>query len=296
MIACLSFHAAYRCRQSGACCRAGWTIPFDDDERESVQTLHLTGGTLVVAEGGLTRAAREMDGTCTFFDGDTHLCAIHHAGGHAVLPVSCRMFPRLVLQDGRGTSISLSHFCPTAAALLFQESGNSWLPVGIVAAPPALADVGPLEGLDARDAWPPLLRPGVMMDLESYAAWERLGVELLTREGVGPAVSLDALATATAGITTWSPWDADPLQHRVRDTFGLLTPPRTDDLEVDDRAIKRWLAARLFGNWIAYQGDGLEAIVRYLRGCLSTYTTELARDGVPLEAIRRSDLVIVHKA
>src|SRR5262245_17046280 len=25
---CLSFHAAYRCRHSGACCRASWSIPF----------------------------------------------------------------------------------------------------------------------------------------------------------------------------------------------------------------------------------------------------------------------------
>ena len=76
----------------------------------------------------------------------------------------------------------------------------------------------------------------------------------------------------------------------------MLTPPPTDMLEVQDRAVKRWLAARLFGNWIAYQGDGLPAIVRYLRDCLATVTTELARDGNPLEAVRRSDLLIVHKA
>ena len=44
------------------------------------------------------------------------------------------------------------------------------------------------------------------------------------------------------------------------------------------------------------KGDGLHAIVRHLRGCLATFTTELARDGSPLEAIRRSDLLIVHHA
>jgi Fe-S-cluster containining protein len=295
VIACLSFHAPYRCRHAGACCRAGWTIPFDDTEREHVQTLRVTIGSLETLAGGVV-ASRHPDGTCTFFEADTNLCAIHHAGGHAALPVSCRMFPRLVLQDGRGTFISLSHFCPTAAALLFEESGNSWLPVGIVDAPPALIDVGPLDGLDAREAWPPLLRPGVMMDLESYGAWERLGVELLTREGVAPGTSLDAFAAATTRITSWSPAAPDPLQHAVRDAFGMLTPPPTGVLEVSDRATKRWLAARLFGNWIAYQGDGLEAIVRYLRGCLDTLATELARDGNTLEAIRRSDLLIVHKA
>jgi Fe-S-cluster containining protein len=296
VIACLSFHAPYRCRHSGACCRAGWTIPFDTDERQGVQTLRLAKGSLIGTGEGTTVAARHADGTCSFFVDESHRCAIHNAGGHAALPVTCRMFPRIVLQDGRGTFISLSHFCPTAAALLFDEPGNSWPPVGIVDAPPALTDVGPLDGLDARDVWPPLVRPGVMMDLESYGEWERLGVELLTREGIAPDTSLDALASTTGRITSWSPGGAEPLQHIVRDAFGMMMPPPSDTLELQDRAIKRWLAARLFGNWIAYQGDGLQAIVRYLRDCLATFTTELARDGSALEAIRRSDLLIVHKA
>ena len=204
------------------------------------------------------------------------------------------MFPRVVLHDRRGTLISLSHFCPTAAGLLF-ETGNSWPPADIVDAPSTLTDVGPLDGLDAREAWPPLLRPGVMMDLESYAAWERLGVEVLTREGVAPDVSLNVLASATGRIAAWSPDETRPLLPAVRDAFSTLAPP-TAILDRHEPALKRWLAARLFGNWIAYQGDGLQAIVRYLRGCLATFTTELARDGSPLEAIRRSDLQIVHKA
>jgi len=291
---CLSFHAAYRCRHSGACCRAGWTIPFDHDERENVQALRLTGGSLTTSDGAAV-ACLHADGTCTFFEADSHLCAIHRAGGHAALPVSCRMFPRVVLHDGRGTLISLSHFCPTAAGLLF-EPGDSWPPVGIVEAPPPLTDVGPLDGLDARDVWPPLLRPGVMMDLDSYAAWERLGVELLAREGIAPDISLGALASTTDRIASWTPGGATPLLHTVHDAFGTLSPPPTAVLEVNDRALKRWLAARLFGNWVAYQGDGLQAIVRYLRGCLAAFATELARDGSPLEAIRRSDLRIVHHA
>lgn len=290
VIKCLSFHAPYRCRHAGACCRAGWSIPFDHDERESVHALRLGGGSFT-AEG---QAARHADGTCTFFQADTHLCEIHHAAGHGALPLACRMFPRVVLHDGRGTLVSLSHFCPTAAGLLF-EDGDTWPPVGIVDAPASLTDVGPLDGLDARDVWPPLLRPGVLMDLESYAAWERLGVELLSREGIAPDVSLDLLAATTRRIASWSPGGPAPLLHAVRDAFGLQSPPPTTVLETGDRALKRWLAARLFGNWIAYQGDGLQAIVAYLRGCLATFTTELARDGSPLDAIRRSDLLIVHK-
>jgi Fe-S-cluster containining protein len=286
----LSFHAAYRCRHSGACCRAGWTIPFDHGERETVQALRLSVGS--VTGDGI--AARHDDGTCTFFDGGSHLCAIHRAAGQAALPLSCRMFPRLVLHDARGTFISLSHFCPTAAGLLFDHAG-SWAPAKIVDAPSALTDVGPLDGLDARDAWPPLLRPGVLMDLDSYGAWERLGIELLTREGIAADGSLDALAAITARIASWSPGAATPLLDAVREAFGRLTPPAVT-LAAHEPAVKRWLAARLFGNWIAYQGDGLEAIVRYLRGCLAIFATELARDGRALDAVRRSDLLIVHKA
>ena len=202
------------------------------------------------------------------------------------------MFPRLVLHDARGSFISLSHFCPTAAGLLFAHD-EPWPPTIIVDAPSALTDVGPLDGLDARDAWPPLLRPGVLMDLDSYREWERLGVEILTREGIAADVSLETLASITTRIVSWSPGDATPLLHTVRDAFGRMTPPAAT-IAAHEPAVKRWLAARLFGNWIA-QGDGLEAIVRYLRGCLAIFATELARDGRPLEAVRRSDLLIVHK-
>jgi hypothetical protein len=135
---CLDFHAAYRCRHAGACCRAEWAIPFGDG----------------------TVAARDANGACSFFDGTSHLCSIHGRHGLHALPLTCRMFPRLVLHDARGTFISLSHFCPTAARLLFDAAGDG----AIVAAPPALTDVGELDGLDARREWPPLLRPGVMME------------------------------------------------------------------------------------------------------------------------------------
>jgi Fe-S-cluster containining protein len=297
---CLSFHAPYRCRQSGACCRAGWTIPFDAEERQGVLALRLDARLLKGEAGRSAVAARHPDGRCTFFEEDTHHCAIHDAGGHAALPVSCRMFPRVVLEDGRGTFISLSHFCPTAAALLFEDHGedhgHSLPAVAIVDAPAALTDVGPLDGLDAREVWPPLLRPGVMMDLGSYGMWERLGVELLTRDGVAPSTSLDALGSATARVASWSVGGAEALEDAVRDAFGLLTPPSAGTLRIQERAVKRWLAARLFANWIAYQGDGLDAIVRYLRHCLTTFTTELAHDGSALEAIRRSDLLILHRA
>ena len=291
MAKCLSFHAAYPCQRSGACCSAGWTIPFDRNEWQVVETLGLAGGRVEPKGDGVTALLHR--GRCAFLEGTngTHACEIHRIGGHAALPLTCRMFPRIVLHDPRGTFISLSHFCPTAAAMLFADGP----PAAIVDAPHALTGMDALDGLNARDVWPPLLRPSVMMDLESFGTWERLAVELLTREGIAPRAALAALSAATARVTAWRPDAGVPLMHAVRDAFGTLAPP-TAVLEPHETAVKRWLSARLFGTWIAYQGSGLATIVRYLRACLNTFEVELARDNRPLEAIRRSDHLVVHES
>jgi hypothetical protein len=236
-----------------------------------------------------TIAARDTHGACTFLDGPSGLCSIHREHGVHALPLTCRMFPRIVLHDARGTFISLSHFCPTAASLLFEVPGE----IAIVDAPPALVDIGALDGLDARDAWPPLLRPGMLMDHDSYTAWERRALSVLTRDDAAPAGALAALADATAGIMSWTP-GSGPLLDAVHASFDALGAGGAPDVVRDRAAVKRWLAARLFGAWIAYQGDGLAATLNYLRSCLDTFETELAVDGCALEAIRRSDLRIVH--
>lgn len=233
-------------------------------------------------------------GRCTFLERDArgiHACEIHRVGGHAALPLTCRMFPRIVLHDLRGTFISLSHFCPTAVATLFDDGPA----VAIVDAPAALEGSDALDGLNARDVWPPLLRPGLMMDLESFAAWERLAVELLTRDGIASRESLAHLQHVTSTIAAWSPGSELPLEHVVRDAFAR-SAPKTAALAPFDAAVKRWLAARLFGTWIAYQGNGLLTIVRYLHACRDTFDVELARDGNPREAIRRADHLIVHES
>lgn len=195
------------------------------------------------------------------------------------------MFPRVVLHDARGTFMSLSHFCPTAASLLFAGTGA----VTIVDAPETLAGVGELDGLDARDAWPPLLRPGVLMDLESYGLWEARAIDLLTGDERSAADALAALVAVTAEITRWSPGEGalrDAVECKFTDLAGRPA--------LHSAPVKRWLAARLFANWVAYQGDGLRAILRYLENCLDTFNRELAADGETLQAIRRSDLAILH--
>jgi len=288
---CLNFHAAYQCRRTGVCCSAGWNIPFDAAELRIVGALATAVGTVQSANGGGTAVLR--DGRCTFLHRDAGgpaACEIHRLGGHASLPLTCRMFPRIVLHDQRGTFISLSHFCPTAVGMLF-EPGPA---VAIVDAPAALAGSDPLDGLNARDVWPPLLRPGLMMDLESFGLWEQLAVDLLSRAELSPCTALDALTSATATLLAWKPGQV-PLPRAVRDAFAGIAPAPAV-LVNHDGAVKRWLAARLFGTWIAYQGNGLDTIVRYLRACLDVFRVELARDGRAREAIRRADHLIVHES
>jgi Fe-S-cluster containining protein len=290
---CLSIHADYQCRHSGVCCRSGWNIPFDEGEATAVRSLQLGGGGLLlepVGEGPAF-AAREANGACSFFDADTHLCAIHAAGGHDALPLTCRMFPRVVLHDPRGTFISLSHFCPTAARMLFDATG----PVTIVDAPATLAQDGWLDGLDARDAWPPLLRDGVLTDLDSYARWEARSIELLTRGDYNARRALEALAGVTAIIALWTPRRETLIDTIDRAFADVGVWPREAGAD-HDSAVRRWLAARLFGSWIAYQGRGLETIVRYLVMCLDTFEGELVKCGDPVEAIRLSDYRLVHES
>jgi Fe-S-cluster containining protein len=292
MVECLSFHAVYRCAHSGACCRTGWNVPFTDEERHGIEPLDLISGAAFVAgpEPGVRFAARRSDGACVFLDEATRLCTVHRAAGQSALPLTCRMFPRIARHDPIGTRLSLSHYCPTAAGLLFTDTA----PLRIVTAPDALIDVGPLDGLDARAELPPLLRPDVLMDLESYRAWESRGVQVLTSAAGSAQAAVDRLFEITREITPWKP-GSEPLLRRVQLAFEVLGS-RALDLGRSSNPVQRWLAARLFGNWIAYQARGLETIVRYLQACLDAFTIELARDGDTLEAIRRADYLLMHES
>jgi hypothetical protein len=275
-----------------------------------------------------------------FFDrSGGSLCIIHRDLGDRALPSACRHFPRKVLHDARGTLISLSHFCPTAAAMLL-EAGD----LSIVDAHPPLRLAGDMEGVDAREALPPLLRPGLLCDIEGYEAWERGGVALFAQTAPGYHACLDALAAATEIIREWKPGSRS-LADAVRTAFvasdasvrGAWSHERAmtriakltagsaadDDLasianfenewvrhvgsrEIAwfERGMKNYLAARLFGNWVAYQGQGLRSIVEWLRVCAALVRHFLIRrlvgSRLPLdrsafiESVRSADLLLLH--
>lgn len=109
---CLSIHAPWRGRHSGACCRAGWSIPVEGSSFERLrrhfgtavtERLLVTGGPL--PKGAAAALGAAADGTCGFFEG--HLCRIHRELGADALPFACQQFPRVVLQRDRPRSPTL---------------------------------------------------------------------------------------------------------------------------------------------------------------------------------------------
>ncbi|MEZ5290770.1 MAG: hypothetical protein R2745_06785 [Vicinamibacterales bacterium] len=159
------------------------------------------------APDGVAGTFRHVDGACVFHVpalGGGHRCAVHASLGHAALPATCQHFPRVCLVDDRGVRVSLSHACPTAAAMLVHYDE----PVTLVPGPPAVPDVPVPEGLDARGALPPRLSDRVLCDLEGLSAWEAHVVGALA----GPAADtgapediLERLRADAEDLRAWRP-------------------------------------------------------------------------------------------
>ncbi|HET7220153.1 MAG TPA: hypothetical protein VFJ02_18990 [Vicinamibacterales bacterium] len=344
---CLSIHASYRCKSAGACCTAGWAIPVEIPVYDVLRRhypaddrLFVTGGRM--PDGAAAMLALRANGGCVFFERERgRLCRVHRELGPASLPMACRQFPRVALHDARGVLISLSHYCPTAAGLLIDPP-----PLTIVAAPSPLALSGDVEGLDARDALPPLLTPEMLTDIEGYDAWERRAIAMLARD-IDPGTALHAIARTTQRIQSWRPgcgslaaevhrqFDVASISEHEEDEgadgarvtavlasvpAGLTAPEAYPDVAAGwrrlhlppevQRVLRAYLAARLFGNWIAYYGRGLHVVVEYLRAAHALVKMEAVRRHaltaaastasavspweIATEAIRSADLLLVH--
>ena len=94
-----------------------------------------------------------------------------------------------------------------------------------------------------------------------------------------------------------------PSRSRTGSRRGTAAQPAGDDV---DETVRGYLAARLFGNWIAYSGQGLHAIVEYLHVALAVMKMEAVRHHAQesasspwqtvKEAVRSADLLLVHLA
>ncbi len=334
----LSIHADYKCHQSGICCTADWDVPVEVPLFRTL-TDAIAAGRLspaAVAEEGYPTFLLEPDlpaeagamigrtssGNCVFFHSRSGLCVIHRDLGEPQMPSTCRHFPRLAVRDQRGTSLSLTHYCPTAAGMLFRDDVNLEIVANPAAFPPAA-----YEGLMVDpEAWPPLLHPRMLMDLESYAAWERhmvarCAIEMSPESVIGTLSrdarilrsyrpGQDSLTTAveklpldtveTAGALSL---DASLLLHaEVMRAVPEDVRPDADDAGLEEAFVRlvvpEWaawqaplrmfLAGKAFANWTAYQGRGVLSIVRGLEAALAFVRIEASREcrnaGRPLDA------------
>lgn len=312
----LTIHADYRCGHSGQCCRTPWDVPVEASARAAIET-GLRERRLPMVDAfaaGFPPAhysgvLRREHGACVLYDQTSHRCTVHSRLGEAALPVTCRQFPRIARIGPRGVAITLSHFCPTAARMLLRDD----VPLAVVEQPPAFP-TGEYEGLEA-DEWPPLLHPAMLMDDESYDAWE---AHVVWRCATVPSL-WSALATIRRDATVlarWRPGDGPLLRAvldcRSWDTVPAAAPapawvltrvcdarqavpeadpdadlgvesaglgPASVALEPFERAALRLVAAHGFASWCAYQARGLAAHVRSLETVAAVLLTEVARLG-----------------
>lgn len=356
----LSFHAAYACGNTGCCCAAGWAIPVETHVLPALQYAIAGGAIRGVDESPLLvvppqRPAavsavlgRTGAGPCVFFDRlqpGGH-CRVQRHAGVPAMPVACRQFPRIARHDTTGTVVSLSHWCPTALATLEADRA-----VTVVEDPPAFRGASHFEGLDARDTWPPFLRPDCLFDLPAFERLEAHGVAVLTasadpierrlsrltgmfehvRRWRPHAGSLRTWVTHAADVAIRSPapdgmaaratddrletgtrlWcgvlDAIPLDLRVHLPPGLEeadgdVPDVWNDPSTRNQ-LGRYLAARFFGSWVAYHGDGLRSLLASVHA--AAVVVHRALQASPVEttparrlaaAIRTADLLLVHLA
>jgi Fe-S-cluster containining protein len=322
----LGFHADYRCRHSGACCTADWDVPVELPVYRSLSDA-LVGGRLKVApnagatypfivepdlpDGAAAILDRDAIGHCVFYERAEKRCIVHRDLGEPHLPTTCRHFPRVSVQDRRGTFVSLSHFCPTAASMLFRD-----VPVEIVAEPPAFPDADYDGLIVTADDLPPLLHPRVLMDLDGYTAWERHMVGRCADVQERPESVVATMMRDADLLRRWRPGGLTlseavaELPHEVieAESHAELGPslalhaeviaavpddlkPPSDEARLDDAwatyvrsawddhrgPINRFLATKAFASWTAYQGRGVKTIVRGLEAALALVRVEAAR-------------------
>jgi hypothetical protein len=240
---------------------------------------------------------RREHSACVFFDGELHLCSVHRALGEGALPSTCRIFPRIALTDARGTFITLSHYCPTAASMLFRTD----VPLEIVESPGAFPPAD-YEGLNAVGELPPLLYSRVLMDLDAYGTWERHAVDVLARAAT-PESALATIARDARSLAAWRPGGTSLAAAIVALDRDLVPVTQSRWAEVAP-VVNRYLAAHAFANWMAYQGHGLESWVRSVTAAEHALANECFGDrecpGVPLTAqrltaaIRSADFYLRH--
>lgn len=155
--------------------------------------------------------------------------------------------------DPRGASVTLSCFCPTAAAMLEEWQGV----IQVISHTSQTTS----EGLDARTSLPPALKPDVLMDWASWWEFERLAVDQFNRDE-SPREILARLSEIIEEIRTWKPGHGE-LIDCVRAAFDVCGGVGVH-AALRAPAIHRFLACHAFASWTAHLGSGLRTWLRSL--------------------------------
>jgi hypothetical protein len=352
----LSIHADYRCRHSGKCCSMNWDVPVEAPVYRTLTEALASGRLKTAATAGdlqpfilgpdlpedtAAMFERTDAGQCVFLDSSSRLCIVHRDLGEDALAATCRHFPRLAVHDKRGTFVALSHFCPTAASMLFRED----VPVAIVEEPAAFPPAD-YDGLEVTaDDLPPLLHPHMLMDLAAYDAWEQHMVGRCADVTRVPESVLATLVRDAALLATWRPGhttlidaiaqlpldfvDAGPVDdldrslrlfHEAMSAVPEEFRPEPDEGDLPaafdsyvrpawssfHAPLNRYIAAKAFASWTAYQGRGVATIVRGIEAAVALVRVEAARhccdagraldSELLLESFRSADFILNHLA
>ncbi|HEX6850999.1 MAG TPA: hypothetical protein VF139_06295 [Candidatus Polarisedimenticolaceae bacterium] len=90
--------------------------------------------------------------------------------------------------------------------------------------------------------------------------------------------------------------DLDALTSWEEETIDALDRDAHPSFRGEPRPVRAWLAARAFASWAPFQGDGIPAAIADLERSHSVLREERARGGPPVEAIRRAEHRLRHRA
>jgi hypothetical protein len=183
-------------------------------------------------------------------------------------------------------------------SLLFEHDG----PIEIVEGAPPMGNGDDIEGLDARDALPPVSASSKqrLMSFDELTGWERDQI-LNARVDELQSDDLEWFDRARAAVPR--PWEWPAAPEHLEGVWSSAVAPRWHRFE---EVLSRYAAAKMFASWSLYLGDGLEAAAQTARIASAVLRIEAARQcaffGRPLdrelltEAIRQTDLLLVHYA
>ena len=215
------------------------------------------------------------------------------------------------MHDPRGTFVSLSHVCPSAADRLDD-------PALLVLAPLPRAAAS-FDGLDVRRALPPALSARRLLDWDALSAWETQALDACARNdapedraagsdgAAGARAALDAGRGSLAAVDgrvdagrAASPQGrrGRPIRPSTRSSArrcrpASRVPPAVDahrsrrDWRAAAPLIRRYLAARLIACWPMHYGTGLATAIAYVAALLSVLAVELARRHAPAAGATR---------